>query len=93
MTLLNYGTHIECKELYAYSLSPFFRVKGHNFNLPNLLQDNDLAEKLDGGSLAIFRLAPQDYHRFHMPAKGTIKSIQSIKGTYYTGKEKKRKKS
>ncbi|CEG66229.1 hypothetical protein RMATCC62417_02844 [Rhizopus microsporus] len=59
-------------------------IKGRNFNLPNLLQDNDLADKLDGGSLAIFRLAPQDYHRFHMPAKGTIKSIQSIEGTYYT---------
>lgn len=79
--------------MYAYFLYfPSFRIKGRNFNLPNLLQDNDLADKLNGGSLAIFRLAPQDYHRFHMPTKGTIKSIQSIEGTYYTGKERKEEK-
>lgn len=52
----------------------------------NLLQNRELAEELDGGSLAIFRLAPQDYHRFHIPTSGTIVSIESIQGTYYTGK-------
>lgn len=63
-----------------------FWIKGKEFTLRNLLQDNDLADKLEDGSLAIFRLAPQDYHRFHIPAKGTIESIKSIDGTYYTGK-------
>ena len=50
------------------------------------MQNHELAQELDGGSLAIFRLAPQDYHRFHIPTSGTIVSIESIQGTYYTGK-------
>ncbi|KAG2194083.1 hypothetical protein INT46_006934 [Mucor plumbeus] len=61
-----------------------FWIKGKEFTLANLLQDNELANELEGGSLAIFRLAPQDYHRFHTPAKGKIKSIKPIVGTYYT---------
>ncbi|KAI8082419.1 phosphatidylserine decarboxylase-domain-containing protein [Thamnidium elegans] len=61
-----------------------FWIKGKNFNLTNLLKDEALAEELDGGSIAIFRLAPQDYHRFHTPAKGTVESINTLSGTYYT---------
>lgn len=60
-------------------------IKGKNFNLSNLLQDQELADQLEGGSIAVFRLAPQDYHRFHIPAKGTIEKINPIAGTYYTG--------
>ncbi|CAO3646549.1 unnamed protein product [Mucor hiemalis] len=61
-----------------------FWIKGKNFTLANLLQNQELAEELEGGSIAIFRLAPQDYHRFHIPAKGTIQDINPISGTYYT---------
>lgn len=61
------------------------RIKGRNFTLANLLQNQELANELEGGSIAIFRLAPQDYHRFHIPAKGTIQEINPISGTYYTG--------
>ncbi|OAD06080.1 hypothetical protein MUCCIDRAFT_155233 [Mucor lusitanicus CBS 277.49] len=61
-----------------------FWIKGKEFTLSNLLQDDALAEELEGGSLAIFRLAPQDYHRYHTPAKGTVQSIKPIVGTYYT---------
>ncbi|KAG2202761.1 hypothetical protein INT47_004785 [Mucor saturninus] len=59
-------------------------IKGKNFTLAHLLQDETLAEELEGGSMAIFRLAPQDYHRFHIPTKGTIQSVTPIAGTYYT---------
>ncbi|KAI8889928.1 hypothetical protein K501DRAFT_237507 [Backusella circina FSU 941] len=59
-------------------------IKGKNFTIPNLLQNQELAEELEGGSIAVFRLAPQDYHRFHIPAEGHITSISSIDGTYYT---------
>lgn len=61
-------------------------IKGKNFTLGNLLKDEQLAESLQGGSIAVFRLAPQDYHRFHIPAKGTIESMNTLDGTYYTGK-------
>jgi len=59
-------------------------IKGKNFSLPHLLQDDNLAKEFSGGSLLISRLAPQDYHRFHSPVDGIIESIQNIDGTYYT---------
>lgn len=61
-----------------------FWIKGKKFTLANLLQNPELSDELDGGSIAIFRLAPQDYHRFHIPAKGTVQHINPIEGTYYT---------
>jgi phosphatidylserine decarboxylase len=59
-------------------------IKGQHFNLASLLQDVDLAKHYEGGSLVIARLAPQDYHRFHSPVNGTIRSFTPIDGTYFT---------
>lgn len=42
------------------------------------------AERWEGGSLCIFRLAPQDYHRFHSPVDGTVGAMRYIAGEYYT---------
>ncbi|PLW06798.1 hypothetical protein PCANC_19780 [Puccinia coronata f. sp. avenae] len=44
------------------------------------LPDNDLYN----WALAIFRLAPQDYHRFHSPIDGKIIDMEYIEGQYYT---------
>lgn len=41
-----------------------FWIKGRQFTIGKLLGDEALAKKYDGGALAIFRLAPQDYHRY-----------------------------
>ncbi|EFN59934.1 hypothetical protein CHLNCDRAFT_16852, partial [Chlorella variabilis] len=38
----------------------------------------------EGGSMAIFRLAPQDYHRFHLPVSGRVESITDIPGELLT---------
>lgn len=40
-----------------------FWIKGQGFTAAKLLDDPTLAKKFEGGSLVIFRLAPQDYHR------------------------------
>lgn len=62
-----------------------FRVKGRHFTLPRLLRDAALVKALGPNpALAIFRLAPQDYHRFHAPVKGTVAHIAHIPGEYYT---------
>jgi phosphatidylserine decarboxylase len=42
------------------------------------------ANNFEGGAIAISRLAPQDYHRWHSPVDGVIESITEIPGTYYT---------
>jgi len=59
-------------------------IKGKNFNLAGLLGSPQLAEKFKGGSIALFRLAPQDYHRFHSPVDGKVLETNTIEGQYYT---------
>ncbi|KAJ3307445.1 hypothetical protein HDV03_000093 [Kappamyces sp. JEL0829] len=61
-----------------------FWIKGSKFTLATLLGSEELASQFHGGSLAIFRLAPQDYHRFHFPVDGVLESSKTIEGAYYT---------
>jgi phosphatidylserine decarboxylase len=59
-------------------------IKGKKFTLATLLQDEELAKEFEDGSVAIFRLAPQDYHRYHAPAACTMESVKEIAGNYFT---------
>lgn len=61
-------------------------VKGREFTVARLLGDKykDEIANYDGGALVIFRLAPQDYHRFHSPVDGKIGPMTYISGQYYT---------
>ena len=61
-------------------------IKGREFTLGRLLGDAypEDAKRFEGGALGIFRLAPQDYHRFHIPVDGAMGEPKLIKGEYYT---------
>ncbi|KAI7872491.1 phosphatidylserine decarboxylase-domain-containing protein [Spinellus fusiger] len=59
-------------------------IKGLEFSLDKLLNSAEMGEWFEGGALAIFRLAPQDYHRYHSPIDGVITDIQYVQGQYYT---------
>lgn len=61
-------------------------VKGREFSLERLLGKvyPEDVERYKGGSLGIFRLAPQDYHRFHIPVDGIMGTPKTIEGEYYT---------
>ncbi|KAJ3054726.1 hypothetical protein HK097_000972 [Rhizophlyctis rosea] len=59
-------------------------VKGRGFTIEKLLQDPEQAKRYDGGTMAIFRLAPQDYHRFHFAVDGVVGPTNWIDGTYFT---------
>jgi len=61
-----------------------FWIKGKRFTLPNLLKDEQLAAKFTGGSLVIARLAPQDYHRFHLPVDCKIGHTTPFDGALFT---------
>ncbi|KAJ7252755.1 phosphatidylserine decarboxylase-domain-containing protein [Mycena haematopus] len=68
-------------------LAKQFWIKGRNFTIPNLLGIDPSSEKasaFDNSSLAIFRLAPADYHRFHSPIDGTVGESVHFPGQYYT---------
>lgn len=61
-------------------------VKGREFSVDRLLgnaypQD---AKRYVNGAMGIFRLAPQDYHRFHIPVDGIMDKPKLIEGEYYT---------
>ncbi|KAF9882387.1 phosphatidylserine decarboxylase [Colletotrichum karsti] len=61
-------------------------IKGREFSVKRLLGDAypEDAKRFEGGPLGIFRLAPQDYHRFHIPVDGIMDKPKTIAGEYYT---------
>lgn len=61
-------------------------VKGREFSVERLLGKAypEDAKKYHGGALGIMRLAPQDYHRFHIPIDGIMGEPKLIEGEYYT---------
>jgi phosphatidylserine decarboxylase len=61
-------------------------IKGREFTIKRLLGDAypDDVKRFEKGGLGIFRLAPQDYHRFHIPVDGVLGEPKLIKGEYYT---------
>jgi phosphatidylserine decarboxylase len=80
-------------ELCAFRATPpptflltFVCVQGSEFTVERLLGPEfaDVAEQYAGGALMISRLAPQDYHRFHMAVSGRVARRASIDGALYT---------
>ncbi|PAN26432.1 hypothetical protein PAHAL_5G012000 [Panicum hallii] len=59
-------------------------IKGRKFSIEGLLGTSAHSNALRNGSLVIFRLAPQDYHRFHVPVSGTVEKFVEIPGCLYT---------
>ncbi|KAL1762667.1 phosphatidylserine decarboxylase-domain-containing protein, partial [Schizophyllum commune] len=69
------------------NLATEFWIKGRNFTIPQLLNvpaASAAARAYDGGSVAIFRLAPSDYHRFHSPIDGEVRRVEDVEGEYFT---------
>jgi phosphatidylserine decarboxylase len=61
-----------------------FWIKGKKFSIRGLLGKNVNPNAFLDGSLVIFRLAPQDYHRFHVPVSGVIEQFVDVSGSLYT---------
>ncbi|KAG5525954.1 hypothetical protein RHGRI_032300 [Rhododendron griersonianum] len=61
-----------------------FWIKGQKFSVQGLLGKESSFNAFTNGSLVIFRLAPQDYHRFHFPVSGTIEKFVDIPGCLFT---------
>lgn len=61
-------------------------IKGREFSVERLLGAAypEDAKRYKNGALGIFRLAPQDYHRFHIPVDGVLGDPKIIAGEYYT---------
>lgn len=78
----------DCRMMAFETVSEATRlwIKGREFSVKRLLGETYAHEapKYDGGALGIFRLAPQDYHRFHSPVDGVVGPMTYVAGEYYT---------
>lgn len=78
----------DCRAMFFQTVDDATKlwIKGRDFSIQRLLGEpfKDKASLYEGGSLAIFRLSPQDYHRFHSPVDGVCGPIHKIAGQYYT---------
>jgi len=63
-------------------------IKGEKFNIRNLLDEKNSnilqGLQVEDFNMAIYRLAPQDYHKYHMPITGKITKIHSVAGTLFS---------
>ncbi|ESR45695.1 hypothetical protein CICLE_v10000710mg [Citrus x clementina] len=64
-----------------------FWIKGQKFSIQGLLGNDICSNSFLNGTMVIFRLAPQDYHRFHLPVSGIIEQFVDIPGCLYTVRE------
>ncbi|MFV7669898.1 archaetidylserine decarboxylase [Shewanella algae] len=62
-----------------------FQAKGHYYSALTLLgnQAKD-AERFEEGDFATIYLAPKDYHRIHMPIKGTLSKMTYVPGELFS---------
>ncbi|XP_058097341.1 phosphatidylserine decarboxylase proenzyme 3-like isoform X2 [Magnolia sinica] len=76
----------DCRLMAFQSIDDSLRfwIKGRKFSVEGLLGKDICSSAFSHGSLVIFRLAPQDYHRFHVPVSGTIEQFVDIPGSLYT---------
>ncbi|MCG9722390.1 archaetidylserine decarboxylase [Shewanella sp. Isolate7] len=62
-----------------------FQAKGHEYSSLALLGDQaDDAKRFEGGNFATIYLAPKDYHRIHMPIKGTLSKMTYVPGELFS---------
>ncbi|KAI5474290.1 phosphatidylserine decarboxylase [Pseudohyphozyma bogoriensis] len=78
----------DCRAMFFNTVDEATKIwiKGRDFTIERLLGDNfkSKATNYKNGALAIFRLAPQDYHRYHSPIDGVCGPQSHISGKYYT---------
>ena len=57
-------------------------VKGVEDSLHNLFARD--IDEFNGGKVAVVRLCPADYHRYHFPCAGTVVDQVQVKGQYHS---------
>ncbi|KAF7842639.1 phosphatidylserine decarboxylase proenzyme 2-like isoform X1 [Senna tora] len=76
----------DCRLMAFKSIDDSLRlwIKGRKFSVQGLLGKEINAGAFVDGTIVVFRLAPQDYHRFHLPVSGIIEQFVDIPGCLYT---------
>ncbi|MGQ0698594.1 MAG: archaetidylserine decarboxylase [Panacagrimonas sp.] len=61
-----------------------FQAKGHHYTAAELLGDEALARPFAGGSFCTIYLAPNNYHRIHMPVSGQLAEWLLVPGRLFS---------
>ena len=61
-----------------------FQAKGQSFSAAELLGDANDAEPFRNGLYATVYLSPRDYHRVHMPWRGTLRETVHVPGRLFS---------
>jgi phosphatidylserine decarboxylase len=56
------------------------QAKGLEYSAAELLADERLAARLDGGTFVTLYLAPRHYHRIHAPCRGRLREARHVPG-------------
>jgi phosphatidylserine decarboxylase len=59
------------------------QAKGLDYAAADLLADEALARRLEGGAFATLYLSPRDYHRIHFPLGGTVTGWRYVPGALW----------
>lgn len=59
------------------------QAKGKTYLLKDLLRDEEMAKRFEGGAFATIYLAPFNYHRIHSPVKGSLVDASYCPGTLW----------
>jgi phosphatidylserine decarboxylase len=70
--------------IYPLPQDGTFMIKNSVYSLGDLLDNEEMAAKYANGTCLIFRLTPDDYHRYTYFDEGTIVSQKPIKGILHT---------
>lgn len=70
--------------VYHVSENLILRIKGSKYKIDDLLHDRKLANEYRGGLCLVFRLATNDYHRYHFIDDGKIIETNKIDGVLHT---------
>lgn len=72
-------------QLGALRDGQLLQAKGHTYSAQELLGgDSALAAEFDGGTFATVYLSPRDYHRVHMPVRGTLREMIYVPGDLFS---------
>lgn len=72
-------------QLGAIAHDQVFQAKGHSYSTTALVGgDAALAAQFQDGHFATLYLSPRDYHRIHMPCKGTLRSMVHVPGDLFS---------
>lgn len=73
-------------KILAYKINKdlIFNVKNSKYTIDELIKDTELANQYAGGLCIIYRLQPNNYHRYIFIDNGTQRNLKTIKGKLHT---------